>query len=283
MDFLQNSEQYIQEYLIPWGINIAFAAIIFIVGRMVAKIITKMLGKGLERASVDKTLVQFLNNIVYVALLVFVIIAALDRLGVDTTSVMAIFAAAGLAVGLALKDSLANFSAGVMLVLFRPFKKGDYVEAGGTAGVIENITIFNTVMITPDNREVIVPNGLIYGGTIVNVTARDTRRIDLIFGIGYDDNIGKAKELIETAMGQDTRILKDPAPAVMVAELADSSVNLAARPWVNTGDYWAVRADLLENIKLSFDANGISIPFPQRDMHVYQVEPSGASDDKAAA
>ena len=283
MDLIQNSEQYIQEYLIPWGINIGFAALIFIVGRMVAKIITKMLGKGLERASVDKTLIHFLNNIVYVALLVFVIIAALDRLGVDTTSVMAIFAAAGLAVGLALKDSLANFSAGVMLVLFRPFKKGDFVEAGGTAGVIENITIFNTVMITPDNREVIVPNGLIYGGTIVNVTARDTRRIDLIFGIGYDDNIGKAKELIEAAMGQDARILKDPAPAVMVAELADSSVNLAVRPWVNTGDYWAVRADLLENIKLSFDANGISIPFPQRDMHVYQVDPSGASDDKAAA
>ncbi len=171
-----------------------------------------------------------------------------------------------------------------MLALFRPFKEGDFVEAAGTAGVVEKISIFNTILLTPDNREVIVPNSQVYGGTIVNVTARSTRRIDLVFGIGYDDNIGQAKKLIEEVMNSEERILKDPAAAVMVAELGDSSVNLAVRPWVKKEDYWDVRADLLEAIKLRFDANGISIPFPQRDLHVYQADLTGSGGaDKAIA
>lgn len=264
----------IDAYLIPWGIKIGLALAIFIIGRMVAKWLVRILEKGLTKSGMDDMLVNFIGNIVGALLLVFVVLAALDQLGVNTTSALAVLGAAGLAVGLALQNSLANFAAGVMLIVFRPFKAGDFVEAGGVAGVVESIAVFSTVMRTGDNKEVIVPNGQIYGGTIINYSARDTRRIDLVFGIGYDDDIRKAKQIITEVMAKDERILKDPEAAVAVAELADSSVNLNVRPWVASGDYWPVRADLLENVKIAFDEAGISIPYPQQDVHMHEVKAS---------
>ncbi len=261
----------LQTYVIPWAIRVVVALAIFVIGRWVAKWIVNATRRVMEKAGMDQMLANFLRNILYVLLLAVVVIAALDHLGVQTTSLLAVLGAAGLAVGLALQGSLSNFAAGVMIIVFRPFKVGDVIEAAGTAGVVEEVRIFNTLLRTPDNREIIVPNGQIYDGTIVNVSARDTRRIDLVFGIGYDDDLRKAKQLIEEVMGKDDRILADPAPAVAVGELADSSVNINVRPWVKSGDYWAVRSDLLENIKAAFDANGISIPFPQRDVHLYEA------------
>lgn len=261
----------LQAYVIPWTIRVIVALAIFIIGRWVAKWIVNTSQRVMEKTGMDQMLANFLRNILYVLLLAVVVIAALDHLGVQTTSLLAVLGAAGLAVGLALQGSLSNFAAGVMIIVFRPFKVGDFIEAAGTAGVVEEVRIFNTVLRTPDNREIIVPNGQIYDGTIVNVSARDTRRIDLVFGIGYEDDLRKAKQLIEAELGKDERILADPAPAVAVGELADSSVNINVRPWVKSGDYWAVRSDLLENIKAAFDANGISIPFPQRDVHLYEA------------
>lgn len=269
---LNNQTEYLNVYIIPWGINLITALVIFVLGRMVAKFICRFVNRLMVRAKVDDILISFIENILYFALLVVVVIAALDRLGVNTSSVLAVFAAAGLAVGLALKDSLSNFAAGVMLVFFKPFKNGDFIEAGGQTGVVEEIRIFNTILRTGDNREITLPNSHIYGGIIVNFSARDTRRIDLVFGIGYDDDIKQAKQLIEKTMAEDERILKDPEPTLMVLELADSSVNFAVRPWVKASDYWAVRSDLLESLKIRCDAAGISIPYPQRDVHVYQHE-----------
>jgi small conductance mechanosensitive channel len=220
----------------------------------------------------DSMLSNFLGSILYGLLIVVVIIAALDHLGIQTTSLLAVLGAAGLAVGLALKDSLANFSSGVMLIVFRPFRVGDYVEAGGVAGTVENVGIFATTLLTPDNREIIVPNGQIYGGTITNITARETRRLDLVIGISYDDDIRKARELVLEIIEQDERILKEPAPVVNVAALGESSIDLNVRPWVNKGDYWTVRPELLETIKNRFDENGISIPFPQQDVYMHEVK-----------
>lgn len=271
-------DEYLDTYIIPWAINIAMAVVIFFIGRIIAKIIKGWLKKIMQRVKVDEMLNEFICNISYAALLGFVIIAALNQLGVDTTSIMAIFAAAGLAIGLALKDSLANFSAGVMLVFFKPFKIDDFIEAGGTAGIVEKITMFNTIVRTPDNKETIIPNGQIYGNMITNYSARDTRRVDMVFGIGYDDDIKQAKNLIAEVIKNDSRILTDPEPTIMISELADSCVNIAVRPWVNSADYWNVRSDMLENVKLSFDKNGISIPFPQRDLHIISTSP-----DKVAA
>lgn len=269
---LNNQAEYLNVYIIPWGINLITALVIFVLGKMVAKFICRLVNRMMVRSNFDEILITFIENILYFALLVVVVIAALDRLGVNTSSVLAVFAAAGLAVGLALKDSLSNFAAGVMLVFFKPFKNGDFIEAGGQTGVVEEIRIFNTILRTGDNREITLPNSHIYGGTIVNFSARDTRRIDLVFGIGYDDDIKQAKQLIEKAMADDERILKDPEPTLMILELADSSVNFAVRPWVKSSDYWVVRSDLLETLKVRCDAAGISIPYPQRDVHVYQHE-----------
>lgn len=270
MESLLNSEtDYLNLYIIPWGINLFMALVMFVIGRWIAKGISTVLKRLMRKAQIEEILTSFIGNIVYFALLVVVIIAALDQLGVNTSSVLAIFATAGLAVGLALKDSLSSFAAGVMLVLFKPFKAGDFIEAAGNSGVVEKLRIFSTVMRTGDNREITIPNNQIYGGTIVNYSARDTRRIDMMFGIGYDDDIKKAKALIEEAINEDERILKDPAPVILLMELADSSINIAARPWVNSGDYWVVRADLMEKVKEKFDNAGISIPYPQRDVHQY--------------
>ncbi len=256
-----------ETYVIPWGINIALALVIFIVGRFIVGMLTSLLRKILKKSKMDSILVEFVASIFKTILLLFVVIAALDRLGVDTTSLIALLGAAGLAVGLALQGSLQNFAAGVMLIIFRPFKAGDFVEAGGVAGVVETISIFSSTFRTGDNREVIIPNGSIYGGTITNYSARETRRVDMVFGIGYDDDIKKAKELLHKVVTSDERVLADPAPVIAVSELADSSVNFVVRPWVKTADYWAVLWDLTEAVKLEFDANGVSIPYPQMDVH----------------
>lgn len=258
----------ISTYVIPWGINIIFALVIFIVGRWISKILVKLLKTGLIRAKMDQILVNFIGSIVATLLLLFVIIASLNQLGINTTSLIALLGAAGLAIGLALQNSLQNFASGVMLIVFRPFKTGDYIEAGGTTGVVESISIFTTTLRTGDNREVIVPNGAIYNGTITNYNARETRRIDMVFGIGYDDDIKKAKAIIQRLLDTDQRVLKDPPALIAVGELADSSVNFNVRPWVKTTDYWDVKFSLNERIKLAFDATGISIPFPQMDLHI---------------
>jgi len=262
----------IQTLVIPWVIQFGVALAIFIVGRWVSQWLTGFARKLMKKSRLDDMLINFIGNLTYTVLLLVVVMAALDHLGIQTTSLLAVFGAAGLAVGLALKDSLANFSSGVMIILFRPFKVGDYIEAAGVSGAVEEVRLFATILRTGDNREIIVPNGQIYGGTITNYSARSTRRIDLVFGIGYDDDIAKAKQIINDIMKADDRILPDPEPAVAMAELADSSVNFNVRPWVNSGDYWAVRSDLLEKVKLSFDAEGISIPYPQQDIHLHKAD-----------
>jgi len=261
----------IENYAIPWGFKILAAVAIFVIGRIVARFIVKILKKVMAKANLEVTLAEFLGSIVQSILTIVIVIAALEQLGVNTNSVLAIFAAAGLAIGLAFKDSLSNFAAGIMIILFRPFKLGDFVEAAGVSGTVEQIRIFNTVMKTGDNREITIPNSQIYSGIIVNFSARDTRRIDLVIGIGYDDNIGTAKNLIENIINNDSRLLKDPEPTIMVTALGDSSVDIAVRPWVNSGDYWPARADLLQIIKETFDAEGISIPYPQHDIHMAQA------------
>jgi small conductance mechanosensitive channel len=250
-----------------WLISVAFAIAIVVIGRIVVKWLVKLIRKFMVRSDLDPILVNFISSIANAVLLLFVFIAALDQLGVDTTSLIALLGAAGLAIGLALQGSLQNFAAGVMLIVFRPFKLGDFIEAGGVVGVVEQISIFSTVMKTGDNREIIVPNGQIYSGAITNYSAKKTRRIDMVFGIGYDDDMLKAKKIMEDILTKHELILDDPAPAVAVSELADSSVNFNVRPWVNSEDYWGVRSDLIEQIKLAFDKKGISIPYPQMDIH----------------
>ncbi len=258
---------WIDAYALPWGINLLFALGIFVLGRWVSRGIVALVRKLLVRARLDDILVNFIVSILQGVLLLVVIIAALDRLGVDTTSLVALIGAAGLAIGLALQDSLKNFAAGVMLIVFRPFKAGDFVEAAGTAGVVEKINLFSSTFRTVDNREIIVPNGAIYSGVITNFSARATRRIDLTFGISYDDDIRKVKAIIEQVLRDEPRLLADPPPFIGVADLADSSVNLHVRPWVATADYFATMCDLKEKVKIAFDENGITIPYPQVDMH----------------
>lgn len=261
---------FLIEITMEYAVAIATALLIFIVGKWVARRLTNMLKAMLERSKVDATLVGFFGNIVYALALTFVIIAALAQLGVETTSLAAVLAAAGLAIGLALQGSLSNFAAGVLIILFRPFAKGHYIEAAGTAGTVEDINIFTTMLITPDNCNVVVPNSAVTGGPIKNYSARPTRRIDLVIGVGYDDDLAKVRDILNEIIANETRVLKDPAPTVAVAELADSSVNFVVRPWVKTDDYWNVRFDLTMAIKQHFDKEGISIPYPQRDVRVIE-------------
>ncbi len=251
-----------------YAIKTLIAVAIFFVGKWVAKKAVTLIKHMMEKANVDKTLVSFSGNVLYGLALAFIVIAALSQLGIETTSLAAVMAAAGLAVGMALKDSLGNLASGVMIILFRPFKIGDFIEAGGTSGVVEDITIFTTMMKTGDNKAVIVPNGSITGGNIINYSAKDTRRIDMIVGVSYSDDLSKVKKVLTKIIDADERILKDPEPLVAVSELADSSVNLVVRPWVNSGDYWPVYFDLQEKIKTTFDKEGISIPFPQQEMRI---------------
>ena len=260
----------IEEVIVVYGVNVVAAVVIFVLGRWIAKLATSVLEGVMTRSGLDAMLVSFARNIIYVAGMAFVILAALAKLGIQTTSFIAILGAAGLAIGLALQGSLANFASGVLLVLFRPFNVGDYIEAGGTAGTVEEMLIFRTKLKTPDNLEVFVPNGNITSGTIVNYSAKDTRRVDMVFGVGYDDDIVKVKRVIDEVLSADERILKDPAPTVGLIELGDNSVNFVVRPWVNAADYFGVLMDLNENMKLRFDKEGITIPYPQRDVHLHQ-------------
>jgi len=262
----------IETVVLPWGIKIALAIAIFYIGRIVVAAVVKVAGKFMSARDMDEILVKFLSSILRWVLLLFVVIAALSQLGIDTTSLVALLGAAGLAIGLSLQSSLANFAAGVMLIVFRPFTKGDFVEVAGTSGSVDNISIFTTTLTTPDNKEVIVPNGSVIGNNIVNYSARPTRRVDMVFGIGYGDDIKKAKELLEQIVAADTRVLAEPAPVVALGELADSSVNFLVRPWVNAEDYWSVLWDTTETVKLKFDEAGISIPYPQMDLHLDKGE-----------
>ena len=252
------------------------AILVLIIGKMVAKKISKLISGLMKRNKVDITLVGFLESIIYYALLIIVVIAAAGQLGINTTSFLTIVGAAGLAVGLALKDTLSNFASGVMLILFAPFRVGDAVNAGGVVGKVEKLTVFNTIIHTPDNQKVIVPNSNITSGVITNITANPTRRVDLVVGISYEDSIPKAKEILNRLVKEDERILSDPAPTIAVSELGDSSVNFVVRPWVKKEHYWDVYFSLTEKIKLTFDEEGISIPYPQTDVHLFQEKAKDA-------
>lgn len=271
MDFdWQSTWSTVSDFIAVYGLKIIGAILIFVIGRIVIGILTKAVRKMMERSDVDATLTKFVVSLTKMGLLTLLVIIIIDQLGMQTASFAAVIAAAGLAIGLALQGSLSNFAAGVMLMIFRPFKAGDYVEAGGSSGAVESVQIFVTVFKTPDNKKVIIPNAQITSGNITNYSAHDTRRVDMVFGIGYGDDIKKAKQLLEKILSEDDRVLKDPAPMVAVSELGDSSVNFVVRPWVKTADYWTVYFDMHQKVKETFDAEGISIPFPQTDVHLFQ-------------
>ena len=257
--------------LIDWGIKIVLALAVFVIGKWISKRITKVIRKLMERAELDATLVTFLCNIVYAILLAAVILAALDVLGVPVTSLLAVLGAAGLAVGLALKDSLGNFAAGVMLILFRPFKQGDFVEVAGVSGAVTEVKIFSTILTTPDNKLVVIPNAQVAADTITNYSANDQRRVDMVFGVGYDDDLKVVAEILEKICADHPKVLDEPATNVFISNLGDSSVDFACRPWVKTEDYWGVYADLLEAGKIELEAAGCNIPYPQTDVHLHQV------------
>ncbi|MEW5682588.1 MAG: mechanosensitive ion channel domain-containing protein [Pseudomonadota bacterium] len=261
--FLQN-----HEVLLGYLLQFIAAIVIFYLGRMVAGAVKRFLEKALLSRSVDKAVVSFVAGIVYAIIMIATVLMALSQMGVQTTSFIAILGAAGLAVGLALQGSLANFASGILIILFRPFKSGDFIDAGGISGTVDKIEIFQTIMKTPDNKKVIVPNAQITGGAITNFSAEAIRRVDLVIGISYDSDLRKAKQILQDILAQDSRVLKEPEASVTVAALADSSVNLNVRPWVNSADYWGVYWDTLEKVKLTFDEQGIAIPFPQMDVHI---------------
>ena len=270
MEGMQGLAGQIQGFIALYGLKVLAAIGILVVGRWVAKLLTKTLQKMMRKSNVDETLVRFVGNMANIALLTFVILAALGNLGIQTTSFIAVIGAAGLAVGLALQGSLSNFAAGVLMIIFRPFKIGDFIDAAGVSGTVEKIEIFTTQLNTPDNKTVIIPNSNITSGPITNVSAKDTRRVDLVYGVGYSDDIDKVKEVLADILAKDSRVLKDPAPTIGLLELADSSVNFAVRPWVKSEDYWNFYFDTNEVVKKRFDSEGISFPFPQRDVHMYK-------------
>lgn len=256
-----------------YAFSLLMAIVIFLVGKWLANKITKLLTTVLRKVKgMDETLIRFLVNIVYYILMIVVLLTSLSELGVETTSFLAILGAAGLAIGLALKDSLGNFASGVMIILFKPFKVGDVVTAAGVTGTVNEVGIFNSIFTTPDNQKIIIPNGAITGGSITNINANPIRRVDLLVGIGYDDDIKKAKDVLHTIVSSHEKVLVDNGITIAVSELADSSVNFVVRAWVNTPDYWAVKFDLTEQVKLTFDKEGISIPYPQRDIHHYNKD-----------
>jgi small conductance mechanosensitive channel len=270
MEFLQNNGLDSSAFV---GLvkNVIIALLIYYIGRFIVRMVVRGLHKVMQRQEVDKTLETFVCNLVRVALMVVVIIAAIGALGIQTTSFIAIFGAAGLAVGLALQGSLSNFAAGVLIVLFRPYKVGDFIEAAGIAGTVEQVQILTTVLKTPDNKKIIVPNSQIMDSIITNYSANDTRRVDLTVGVSYDDDIDKVMATLRELVDADERILKEPECLIKVQALADSSVNFVVRPWVNSADYWGVYFDLTEAIKKRFDKEDITFPFPQQDVHLYKA------------
>ena len=256
--------------LADFGVKLLVAIAIFVIGRWVAGTITGGLRRAMQRSKTDPTLAGFVSNIVNAILMVFVVIASIQHLGVQTAGLVAVLGAAGLAIGLALQGSLSNFASGALLLMFRPIRVGDYVEAGGTSGSVQDIGIFTTTLHTPDNKKVIVPNSQITSNTITNYSANETRRVDLVASIGYGDDIPKAKAVLERIVKEHQLTMDDPAPTIEVGSLGESSVDILVRPWVKTSDYWRVYWDLTQAIKMEFDKEGISIPFPQRDVHLFQ-------------
>jgi small conductance mechanosensitive channel len=277
----QTTEQAVQtaaELLSTWGLQIvlqvAGAIAVLVIGRFFCAVARKAVRRGMEARRVEASLIPFISNIIYYTLLAAVIIAVLGIFGIETTSLVAVLGTIGLAVGLALQGTLSNFSAGVMLLLFRPFRVGDFVDAAGVAGTVEEIGVFATILNTPDNVRIIVPNSSIFGSTIKNYSANDTRRNDIVLGISYDDDISRAIEVVESILGKDPRVLATPEAQIAVSELADSSVNLVVRPWCKKEDYWALRFDLVRRFKEELEQAGCSIPYPQRDIHVHQTNGS---------
>ncbi|MCA9953689.1 MAG: mechanosensitive ion channel [Anaerolineales bacterium] len=267
MDILEQAQVLILSY----GLNILGAIAIVVVGWWLAGIISRWVEKALAKTSSNKALYRFLGSLTYYAILSFAVVSALARLGVQTASFIAVLGAAGLAVGLALEGALSNFASGVMILLFKPFEIGHYVEISGSFGRVTDIKIFNTVLVTREKKTVIIPNGLIISDKIVNYSKQGHIRVDMVFGIDYDDDLLKAKRVLEELVKADNRVLPEPAPRVAVLELADSSVNFAVRPYVKIEDYWDIQLDMPERVKLRFDQEGISIPFPQRDIHLFQA------------
>jgi small conductance mechanosensitive channel len=268
MQFIENAD--LVNLLVKGVTNLVFALIIFLIGRWIANMTQRAMSALLRKRAVDEVLVNFLSNIVYVLILVAAVVAAIDRLGIPATSFMAIIGAAGLAIGLALKDSLANFASGVMLVLFRPFTKGDWVDAGGVSGTVQEVRLVSTTLTTGDNKLIIVPNALMYKSTITNYSANDTRRIDLVIGVGYDDDLKVAADVLAKVCHEHRGVLDEPPTKVFVTNLGDSSVDFVVRPWVKSADYWTVRAEILENAKVALEAAGCNIPYPQTDVHLHQ-------------
>jgi small conductance mechanosensitive channel len=276
----QNIIEKIQEMIAEKGIDVATgvlsAVAIFIVGRWVAKMVRGGVRKLMRKKNIDETLVLFVSNVLYVLIIAFVFIAAIKKVGVDTTAAIAVLGAAGLAVGFALQGSLGNFAAGLIMIIFRPFKVGDFIEAAGAKGTVEEIRIFTTRLKSPDNKIVIIPNAKVTGDNVVNYSAKEVRRVDLVVGVSYEDDLDKVRDVIKRVLSEDARILQEPAPTVAVLELADSSVNFAVRPWVKTADYWDVYFDTLEAVKKRLDSEGITIPFPQRDVHIHEQKKGAA-------
>jgi len=262
--YIATALQYSTEY----SIRIAAAIAIFIIGKWVVKRISNFIGRLLDKGKVDTTLKAFLMSMVNILLMIVVILAAVTELGVDTTSFIAILGAAGLAIGLALQGILGNIGSGVILIFFRPFEVGDTISAGGETGTVESITLFNTTLLTPDNKVILIPNNAVAAGNIVNFSKQAERRVDFVFGIGYDDDLKLAKKTLQELMDADSRILKEPKSFIGVGELGDSSVNFTVRAWVKSADYWGVHFDMNENVKLTFDEKGISMPYPQMDIHL---------------
>lgn len=267
----------IYEYIAKYGLRIVGALVIFLIGKWLAGVISRLVEKSLIKAHVEKTLAQFARHMTYIGVLISVVIAALAAVDVETTQFAVVIGAAGLAVGLALQGSLANFASGFLMIIFRPFKVGDFIEAAGTKGTVKEIGIFNTFINTPDNIRAIVPNSKLTGDNILNYTANGTRRVDLVIGVSYEDDLKKAKEVIETVLANDERVLEEPSSTVAVSELGDSSVNFVVRPWVNSTDYWNVYFDTTANVKFSLEENDITIPFPQRDIHIKNNSNQAAS------
>ena len=268
---MESAVQSVGDLILFYGLKILIAIAIFIVGKMAAKWLSNTVEKMLKKKEMDVAIQHFVSALAYYAALAFVIIAALGQLGIHTASFVAVIGAAGLAIGLALQGSLANFAAGVLILIFKPYRVGDFVEVAGVSGSVAKVLVFTTELNTGDNKRVIIPNGQAMGGTITNYSTNDIRRVDLVMGIGYDDDIDKAKKVLEEVLAADERVLKDPEPNIAVVELADSSVNFVVRPWVNKEDYWGVYFDLTEGVKKRFDQEGISIPYPQSDVHMHQV------------
>jgi small conductance mechanosensitive channel len=260
------------DLLAAYGLKVVGAIAVLIIGWIVARSVRGAARRGLARVNLDATLIPFVSNLIYYMLLIFVVIAVLGLFGIPTTSFIAVLGAAGLAVGLALQGTLSNFSSGVMLLVFRPFKVGDFIEAGGTSGSVQEISVFSTTLHSPDNVRIVIPNSAVYGQTIKNFSANDTRRIDLVMGISYGDDIGRAIDTMRAVLVEDSRVLPEPEPTIAVSELADSSVNLVVRPWCNKDDYWPLRFDLTRTMKERLEAAGCSIPFPQNDVHLFSAE-----------